>query len=451
MLQTVTGFLGDGLGGLTSKVGIKNHMDIDNFMEFVARGDRETLITLYDNWKDRKATGAYDALKVGQNEKEATGELPAKSKANGNSKNSAGWSSQRSSRASSPVNDSSAAAAPEAGPSRKRSRNEKSNSGANKDQPSTEKLSSQSASTEKQNTDIVHKSKEEPSSMQGQPDQNTSISSTSHPAFKHPETTVPTGNTSNASAPSTSQTSSFEPPAAYRNYMELMAAATAPNVTNTATNLNHSFYTQQPNTNTNNQWQNFASSGHLPGYNAAQQSQFVGNNNNPGNAGPSNAFFFDTAEPMSMPTSSFTNEFLNQYIHTGLTPLIDPSYQNSLFPWSSNSIEPQQGAPTPTSSTSSMNQMPSPVNQNNTINQNNSSIGSQHNMQSQMNTFVPQLSLAQNALRHPPQLPFPAVPPQMYNPLASPRSSLPAIPPGFSPDELINSNPLLAAIHIISL
>jgi hypothetical protein len=167
-----------------------------------------------------------------------------------------------------------------------------------------------------------------------------------------------------------------------------------------------------------------------------------------------------------MPTSNFTNEFLNEYIHTGLTPLIDPSYQGNLFPWATNSMDLPQGAPTPSSSTSSMHQMPSPVNVNlaTSSSTGQSATGlSQGPPQQPGAGFVPQLSLLQNQMQQQQQQQqqqqFQAQrqagqmnPNQEYNPQmqSSPRSLLPSIPPGFSPDELINSNPLLAALHIIS-
>lgn len=454
MLQTVTAFVGDGIGGLTSKVGIKNHMDIDTFMEFVARGDRQTLITLYDNWKDRKAAGAIDTTAPGYAEADGSNDTFGKSRGSANNKNNTGTSSQRSSRANSPVNSSSGPNV-KADLSRKRSRNEKSNSTTQNDSSPFERPSPQGGLAGNQNNDAAEKSQAGPSSGKSQPDKDAQSSSKS--TFTPPASAAPANSTTAASMPSSAQTKNLDPPAAYRNYMELMASATAPNLSNTATNFSHSFYTQQPGPNGNTQWPNFASSASMPpGYNPSHVHS-DNHSNSASNAGATNAFFFDTAEPMSMPTSSFTNEFLNQYIHTGLTPLMDPSYQHAMFPWSANGAEAQQGAPTPASSSSSMNQMPSPVNQHNKINNNqNNNFSSPHNMQSQMNAFVPQLSLAQNPLQHQQQQQpqqahqFSAVPPPMHNPLASPRSALPSIPPGFSPDELINSNPLLAAIHIIS-
>ncbi|KAK9895686.1 hypothetical protein P389DRAFT_67759 [Cystobasidium minutum MCA 4210] len=452
MLQTVTNFVGDGIGGLSHKAGLKDYGDIDNFMEFVHRGDRKTLLAHYDTWKESKAAasgggnaGASEsAANLDTPDGEQSSAPPSKGKNGNTNKEGTGKRSQPSSRATSPVNNSSTN---EGGLSRKRSRNDKSNS--------TPAATSKAPTSQDSATSAVKQ-------------ENSSAPNSANPPSNPFDPSAHSSAANNARTPAFPSIISNPPPADYAAYLNYMNSS-MPN-TNASTSYNPPYYSQLPNSNgpQNTTYNTFSNYGNgMSGWPGRFGDQFPGNNNNNSNtgagAGGSNAFFFDTAEPMSMPTSSFTNDFINQYIHTGLTPLIDPTFQNtSMFPWSMNSSDGNaHSAPTPSSSTSSMHQMPSPINQNNNNSNNQSSANNNNNQnrnsnqlstmqsqqQQQLGNFVQPLSLGQSQQQ---QQQTPSLPPQLYNPLASPSLSLPSIPPGFSPDELINSNPLLAAIHIIS-
>lgn len=458
MLQTVTNFVGEGIGGLTEKVGLKGHKDIDSFMEFVHQGDRQTLLRHYDTWKEQKAAAAGNDT---VNMEDVDGDDRPTTKARNSNVKDAGRRSQPSSRASSPVNATSANNQ-DVGLSRKRSRTEKSVSGgASKSvQPAT---AQSSASATNSNSNATAEGKQESG---GSAQASPVNANTAKTGFAPSPLSGNNLNTSSTASFPSLPSNNTQPPD-YATYLSLMSAAQGPG-NNVSNFTNPSFYSQMGGTSTGPTYNTFANShfganSAASGWNNSGMRPSGAQFDNSGNVGPasggSNPFFFDTAEPMSMPTSSFTNEFLNQFIHTGLTPLIDPSYQNTLFPWSTNNVDSQQNAATPASSSSSINQLPSPVNQNHgNMNLTNMQNQQQQQQQQQQSGFVPQLSLGQTSLQQSQQPQQqrgqhqqPSVPPQLYNPLASPSSSLPSIPPGFSPDELINSNPLLAAIHIISL
>lgn len=77
----------------------------------------------------------------------------------------------------------------------------------------------------------------------------------------------------------------------------------------------------------------------------------------PSGAKPPSAssFFFDVQDPAASLNNSFTNDFLNEWINTGLTPTIEASGQTE-FAWGQQQPQPQSGQPLPPSA-----QQPSPA------------------------------------------------------------------------------------------
>ena len=173
---------------------------------------------------------------------------------------------------------------------------------------------------------------------------------------------------------------------------------------------------------------------------SAPMNDFTGS----GSAPASSGFFFDTAEPLSMPTSSFTNDFLSEYVNTGLTPMFDAApfggpgagynwYGNeggattgNLGPAGANG--PVHDHDTPSSSTSS-NYVAQPQ-------QPFQPIGS--------SLSGPPLTMLQQ------QIAFENKYHQRLEDKVVANAHRFKLPKGITPEDVINSSPLLALIHTIS-
>lgn len=173
---------------------------------------------------------------------------------------------------------------------------------------------------------------------------------------------------------------------------------------------------------------------------SASMSDFTGS----GSAPASSGFFFDTAEPLSMPTSSFTNDFLSEYVNTGLTPMFDAAPfggPGAGYNWYGNEGGAMTGNLGPTGVNGSAHDHDTPS----------SSTSSNYVAQPQQ-PFQP----IGSSLSGPPltnlqqQIAFEDKYRQKLEDKVVANAHRFKLPKGITPEDVINSSPLLALIHTIS-
>jgi len=313
--QNLAKFIGDGLGGLTAGLGFTGESLDKDFKDFVYRGDKETLHRLYEQFREQQASD----LARGR-----AGDSVPNGSAKDRQNSSKAYSRQTSPALSRPQMPSN----PPSHESDKK---------PTPDAPAVSQRQSpvqQMVQTQRQQQSPVQSQafhqQQQPQAYEFQP---------SGPTYQ-PSFTAPANYNANSST-------SYPQAASAKSLSAFPFANTASGSTNTSVNFSGfmpasekqspEFYNQQS-------------------YN--QQSFEQANSTSKNKAG----LFFDTAEPSSMPTAAFTNNFISEYWKTGLTPTLDTTdafaaFQN--FDWGNMPQNMPFEPVTPVSSTSASSSNPS--------------------------------------------------------------------------------------------